>query len=70
MICENCGMLTKPFNDGSFEFCGEAVVKVQKGEVMSKTICQKLGLKCIVQDNGACYQCGTIYFEVVKKGWL
>lgn len=27
MICENCGMLTKPYNDGTCEFCGELLVK-------------------------------------------
>jgi len=26
MICKNCGMLTKPFNDGTCEFCGEHVL--------------------------------------------
>lgn len=26
MICKECGMLTKPFNDGSCEFCGENVL--------------------------------------------
>lgn len=27
MICEHCGMLTKPFNSGACEFCGEQVIK-------------------------------------------
>lgn len=27
MICEYCGMLTKPFKDGSCEFCGKHVLK-------------------------------------------
>jgi hypothetical protein len=34
MICENCGMLTKPYTDGSCEFCGE---KVAKEAAMSDT---------------------------------
>jgi len=31
MICKNCGMLTKPFNDGTCEFCGEHVLKPKVG---------------------------------------
>jgi hypothetical protein len=27
MICENCGMLTKPYNDGGCEFGDHKVVK-------------------------------------------
>lgn len=27
LICENCGMLTQPFKDGTCEFCGESVIK-------------------------------------------
>lgn len=30
MICENCGMLTKPFKDGTCEFCGKPVIKTEE----------------------------------------
>lgn len=30
MICEHCGMLTKPFNDGTCEFCGKPVLATKQ----------------------------------------
>lgn len=30
MICENCGMLTKPYPNGDCEFCDEKVTKQNK----------------------------------------
>ncbi len=37
MICANCDLFTKPYNDGTCEFCGESVIKANANQYTNRS---------------------------------